>query len=102
MYFDSNEVNTLLNCKKCENRLDEPSLLACGNSICSYCLKSIILDKNKRKFDCIICDDLHEMPLLGLPTNNLAKQMLSIKGIDISRGENFNILHENFKKKPII
>jgi hypothetical protein len=98
MYFDSNEVNTLLNCKKCENRLDEPSLLACGNSICSYCLKSIILDINKRKFDCIICDDLHEMPLLGLPTNNLAKQMLSIKGIDISRGENFNILHENLKK----
>jgi hypothetical protein len=97
MFYDTNEVNALLNCKKCEGRLDEPSLLECGNSICSHCSQLIILDKN-RIFKCLGCDDFHTMPLLGLPSNNLAKSLLSIKGIAVSRGEKFNILQENLNK----
>ena len=41
MYFDENELNTMLLCKKCNGRLNEPRILPCGESICSYCVSTI-------------------------------------------------------------
>jgi len=93
MYFDSKQVNNLLNCIKCEGRLDEPRLLPCGNSICSYCSSSIQLANNK-EFQCLICNELHEMPQKGLPINKLALEMLSFKSIDVSRGKAFDSLQQ--------
>ena len=50
MYFDSNQINSKLICKKCEGRLDEPRLLPCGKNICSYCIACIkVLNK---EFQC--------------------------------------------------
>ena len=46
MFSDSNEVNNLLNCKKCDGRLDEPMLLSCGNNICSHCISNIQANKD--------------------------------------------------------
>jgi hypothetical protein len=93
MYFDSKQVNNLLNCIKCEGRLDEPRLLPCGNSICSYCSSSIQLVNNK-EFQCLICNELHEMPQKGLPINKLALEMLSCKSINVSRGKSFDSLQQ--------
>ena len=49
MFFASNQVNNILKCDKCEGRLEDPRILECGNSVCSYCL-ALIQITNKRKF----------------------------------------------------
>ena len=93
MYFDSKQVNNLLNCIKCEGLIDEPRLLPCGNSICSYCSSSIQLANNK-EFQCLICNELHEMTQKGLPINKVLVNLLSFEPINVSRGKAFDSLQQ--------
>jgi len=93
MYFASNQVNNLLNCKKCEGRLDEPRILPCGNSICSHCVSSIQLKENK-EFQCLICNELHEMPQKGLLISKVLVELLSFESINVSRGKAFDSLQQ--------
>ena len=93
MYFDSKQVNNLLNCIKCEGRLDEPRILPCGNSICSYCSSSFQLANNK-EFQCLICNELHEMPQKGLPISKVLVELLSFESINVSRGKAFDSLQQ--------
>jgi len=97
MFFDSSQVNNLLNCKKCEGRLDEPRLLPCGNNICSFCVSSIQLKENK-EFQCIVCDELHEMPKTGLHINKVLIELLSVESIKVSRGNAFESLQETLSQ----
>jgi hypothetical protein len=93
MYFDSNKVNEKLNCKKCEGRLDqEPRILPCGKNICSDCSASIRVININNQFECLICQDRHEMPKNGLPINELALEMLSFEAIQVSRGKAYESL----------
>ena len=97
MFFDSSQVNNFLNCKKCEGRLDEPKLLPCGNSICSQCV-SLIQLTNYREFECLVCQDKHEMPKNGLPISKALVDILSIKSLDVSRGNAFETLQGTLKE----
>jgi len=94
MFFDSNEVNNLLNCKKCDGRLDEPMLLSCGSSICSHCVSSIQVNKYN-EFECLVCKDKHEMPKNGLPFNAALKDLLSYKPIKESRGKLYDLFQKS-------
>jgi hypothetical protein len=98
MYFDSNQVNNLLNCINCNARIDEPKLLPCGDTICSYCVSQLKIDSNNNEFTCIVCGDLHEMPRKGLPLNKRLSEMLNIKPTRVSRGKLFNLLEESIKE----
>jgi hypothetical protein len=104
MFLDLNQVNNLLNCKNCNERLDEPRLLPCGDNICSACAQSIKL--NGKQYDCLVCSNKHKMPKSGLHLNKVLVQMLSFKSIDISRGKAFNslqvTLHDLFIKSNIL
>jgi hypothetical protein len=93
MFFESNEVNKLLNCKKCDGRLDEPKILPCGNSICSYCAASIKL--NGKQYDCLVCREQHKMPKKGLPLNTALKDLLAYKPSRVSRGNLFDSLQKS-------
>ena len=57
----------MLNCKKRPKRLDESRLLPCGKTVCSECVLSIQV--KEKEFQCLICQDKHEMPKNGLPVN---------------------------------
>ncbi len=82
MYYNKIEIKKLLNCKKCEGILDQPKLLPCGKSICSLCVSSIKL--NKIEYECLICNNKHEMPKSGLPINESLVEILSVKTVEIS------------------
>ncbi len=58
MYFDENELNTMLLCKKCNGRLNEPRILPCGEIIYSHCFSTIQVEDNK--FSCLICSKRHQ------------------------------------------
>ena len=94
MFFDSNQVNGILVCKKCESRPVDPRLLECGNTICSFCYQSIQLNEN-RQFKCIACSDMHKMPGKGLPVNKQILELLSLGTIQVSRGQDYNKLQNN-------
>ncbi len=105
MYYDSNVVNNLLNCKICQGHLDEPRLLPCGKTICSQCVSTFKLNGNQ--YDCLVCGKKHEMNKNGLPINELALEMLSIKTIKLSRNnKSFDSLKETLidiqKKENLI
>jgi hypothetical protein len=97
LYFDSNQINSKLTCKRCEGRLDEPRLLPCGQNICKYCLAYIQV-KNNREFQCLICQEVHEMPKKGLAINQILIEILSFEAIQVSRGKAFDSLIESLKE----
>jgi hypothetical protein len=65
MFYDTAKVDIALLCKHCEGRLDIPKILPCGKTICS---KSIQIKNNM--FDCIICQEKHEISKDGLLIND--------------------------------
>jgi hypothetical protein len=76
MYYQEKEVINILNCKNCQERLVEPKLLPCGKSICSLCLKLLVI--NNKMFDCFVCKEKHEMPKNGSPKNQALEEMRAI------------------------
>jgi len=96
MFFDLNKIGDLLDCKNCEVRLDEPRLLPCGNSICSYCVSSIQVNKDK-EFECLVCHEKHKMLENGLPINIALKKLLSCKPANVSRGSAYDSLQATLK-----
>ena len=104
MFFDTNQVNEILLCLHCQGRLEEPKFIPCGETICSFCEKSIQVNENL--FDCFICKQKHEMPKNGLPDNKIVLKMLSVELKKVSRGIAFDslikLLDEIQKKRNII
>jgi len=94
MFFEQEKVESLLNCNKCNIRLDVPKLLPCGYSICTYCVTSIIVNDNS-VFDCSACSNTHQFPKDGFPINQSLIKFLSLKSDEVYRGEKV----EQLKKK---
>jgi len=92
MYFEINDqIKNVLCCKHCEQRLDVPKMLPCGETICLLCEASIQV-RNKL-FDCFVCKTEHEMPKNGFLLNKSVVEMLSAKPCILSRGQAFDSLH---------
>jgi hypothetical protein len=70
--------------------------MSCGNSICSYCVSSIQINKDK-EFQCLVCHDKHKMPETGLPINIALKELLSCKPANVSRGKAHDSLQATLK-----
>jgi hypothetical protein len=88
MFFENNKVNDILICTICEGRLENPKILPCGETICSWCVTSLkIVDK---MFKCLVCKKKHEMPKDGLLNNKVLSKMLSIKPTKVSRGKDYD------------
>jgi len=96
MFFETNQVNDALICINCEGRLEEPKMLPCGETICSFCATSFkIVDKT---FDCLLCKQKHDMPKNGLPNNKALVKILSIKLTKISRGKVFDTFQDSLNQ----
>jgi len=90
MFYDANKVDKELLCKNCEGKLNIPKILACGETICSFCETSIQV--NDKMFDCLVCKDKHDMPKKGLPNNKIVSKILAIELTRVSRGEAYDSL----------
>jgi hypothetical protein len=96
MFFETNQVNDALICMNCEGRLEDPKILPCGETICSFCVSSLkVVDKI---FDCVACKQKHEMPKDGLLNNIALLKILSIKPSKISRGKVFDALQDSLNQ----
>jgi hypothetical protein len=95
MFYDTNKVDTALICKNCEWRLDVPKILPCGETICSLCETNIQVNNNNNMFDCLVCQNKHEMPKNGLIISKSLSDILAIELIRVSRGKTFGLLKES-------
>ena len=103
MFYEETKINIELNCVKCNQRLDEPRNLPCGEFICAYCYISI--EVNNNKFKCFICKKDHLMPEEGLPISKRLLRILSLKSKEVFRSkeikqlkDNLNVIQEDINK----
>ena len=104
MYFETNQVNDVLLCQQCEGRLEGPKILPCGETICLFCVSSIRI--NNKMFDCLVCNEKHEMPKNGLLDNKVVMKILSVKPTKVFIGVTVDLLEKSleeiYKKQRLI
>lgn len=82
MFYNEHQINSLLRCQNCSQKLDIPFTLPCGVTICSKCVLETKKKLNHDKFyNCFVCSSVHQMPNEGFNTCVLLGQLLSIKPI---------------------
>ena len=72
-------------CNLCNQLLERPIILSCGETICEKDLKTYF--NNAKVFQCSLCEDEHQQPKKGFPPNkNIQKQLdLHVNQIDLSK-----------------
>jgi len=101
MFFEENEITDILKCSRCKERLDEPTMLPCGDTVCSLCLK--LIHASNKKFKCIVCNNEHTMPENGLPINKALRALWPIQPKEVYRSQAVETLKEtlNTMRKKI-
>ena len=89
MFFEQNQILTVLNCSKCTKEYDEPRMLPCGNTVCNDCITALTISKNPNTnmFDCAMCLDEHLIPVKGFPLNKSLMTLIGQKPKEVYRGK---------------
>ncbi len=58
MFYEASEIDTLIICRGCENKMREPRLLPCGLTLCTICIATLT-DKEKQNIDCLGCKSIY-------------------------------------------
>ncbi len=95
MFFEESKLYDELNCIKCNQKLDEPRMLPCGEFICASCYISI--EETNQKFKCFICNEDHLMPEKGLPISKRLLRILALKSEEVYRSKEVKQLKENLE-----
>lgn len=85
MFYEASQIESLIICKICDQKLEDPRLLPCGRSICNPCIE-ILLDTDKRRIKCHYCAKIHEVPEDGFVPNLEMANLLEIKPSKAFRG----------------
>ena len=65
-------------CNLCSGLLEKPIILPCGETICEKDLKTFF-NHNSDKFQCTLCDEEHELPRKGFPSNKSIQRQLDLQ-----------------------
>lgn len=88
MFYAEEKINSILNCKRCSRRFEQPKILPCGNTICDNCI-----DKKNELYSCFFCGVDHVKPTSGeFPMNKSIMELLSYSPNDIYRGKPAELL----------
>ena len=96
MFYEETKIINELNCIRCNQRLDEPRMLPCGETICSYCHKSIVVEN--KKYKCLICNKDHFMPEEGLPISKRLLRILTLNSEEVYRSKEVKKFKEQLKE----
>ncbi len=102
MFYEASQIECLIICKICDQKLEDPRLLPCGRSICNQCIE-ILLDTDKRRIKCHYCAKTHEVPKDGFVPNLEVANLLEIKPSKAFRGRLASKLKEisNFIQEKV-
>jgi hypothetical protein len=89
MYFEQDQIDEILICQQCKQKLDEPLVLGCGAIVCLSCSY-----KYNKTYDCLICFTKHNVPSEGLPRCEPLVNLLSLQANEIFQGNDINELKQ--------
>lgn len=90
MFYEQSQIEPNLSCDKCQHRYQIPKLLACGESICDECARTLksSIKADQTEFECPLCADMHELPKSGeFPVNKKLLAILKQRPCEIRRTE---------------
>lgn len=105
MFFEAAQINDILNCANCNEKLDEPRISPCGATICNNCAFTInkSVNSKSREYKCNLCDEYHNLPSNGLSINKSIAKLLEKKPSEVYRSHMVetlkNHLNEIFAQK---
>ena len=107
VFYDAKELENMLMCNICEEKLKDPRILPCGPSFCNRCILSesetetSLTAFGTKTFKCQKCDKKHNIPLDGFPENTILKKIVQLKSSDAiaSRLKEAEDEIESLKKK---
>lgn len=85
-------MNNILNCSRCNKRIDVPKILPCGATVCSYCA---LIEPVNDRFKCPVCKELHWFPKDDFPINNALLDLVSHHSEEITHSQDIANLNEN-------
>jgi hypothetical protein len=82
MFYQADQIDSILICKICENKMVDPRILPCGMSVCHRCV-DIIADTDKKKIKCQNCAKTHQIPDEGFPKNVTLLKLLEVEAKEV-------------------
>ena len=68
-----------MKCSECENMLEKPVILPCGESVCRKHIPVVAKEGGENpKFYCKVCDDSHHVPSDGFPANKALEKFFNM------------------------
>lgn len=93
MFYEASQIDTLIICKICDQKLDDPRLLPCGKSVCYKCIQTMTVnDSTKLLVKCPHCAKTHEVPKDGFAPNLEIGEIINLKSNQIIKSEIFDEL----------
>ena len=80
-------------CNLCSGLVEKPILLPCGETICEKDLKTFF-ENSLDRFQCTLCDEEHELPKKGFPSNKSLQKLLDLQVNQID----FNRSHPKYQE----
>jgi hypothetical protein len=93
MFYQADQIDSILICKICDNKMVDPRLLPCGKSMCHRCV-DILADTDKKRIKCQNCGKTHEIPDDGFPKNLTLQELLEFEAKEVLQSNHI----EEFKK----
>jgi hypothetical protein len=92
MFYEANSISNILTCPLCENKLDDPCVIPCGNSVCHDCIQEP-LSEGDEDYECKLCNEKHNAK--NFTKVNVFENLLILKPLEIYRGKTY----QDFKQK---
>ena len=85
MFYQKSQIDTLLKCNLCKERLIEPKCLPCGNVVCNQCILDSLTNAND--YECKLCSEIHIIPQNGFITPHILNELLKEEPNEVYRGK---------------
>lgn len=83
MFYSDSQINNIIICELCKNKLSDPRNVPCGRTFCNDC----IIQSSDNDFKCICEKERHEIPEEGFPRALAIANLLNQNPIGVSRGK---------------
>ena len=99
MFYTEHQMNQHLKCQVCQDKLFNPRILPCGQSICESCCIPIEESaRNKGEFKCKLCSKSHQIAEDGFPINIQLSKLLNEQAEEVIRSESIEALKARLRQ----
>jgi len=93
MFSQGDEINKILICKICDNKMVDPRILPCGKSVCHRCV-DFLAGTDIKRIKCQNCAKIHLIPNDGFLKNLAVQELLEWDAKEVFRSNQI----KEFKK----